>query len=90
MSLPCRRPCCEGIHLLLKMRPFGWHWPSRGRVLVEFDPNSRLGSFDQFLDLAEALRRTLERPVDLVESSAVHNAYLRAAINRSRELVYGS
>ncbi|MXY70339.1 MAG: DNA polymerase III subunit beta [Acidobacteriia bacterium] len=58
--------------------------------LVEFDPNSRLVPFDQFFDLAEALRRTLERPVDLVESSAVHNPYLRAAIDRSRELVYAS
>lgn len=58
--------------------------------LVEFDPNSSLAPFDQFFDLAEALRRTLERPVDLVESSAVRNPYLRAAISRSRELVYAS
>lgn len=58
--------------------------------LVEFDPNSGLALFNQFFDLAEALRRTLERPVDLVESGTVHNPYLRAAINRSRELVYAS
>lgn len=58
--------------------------------LVEFDPTSGLAPFDQFFDLAEALRRTLERPVDLVESGAVRNPYLRAAINRSRELVYAS
>lgn len=58
--------------------------------LVEFDPDSGIAPFDQSFDLAEALRRTLERHVDLVESSAVHNPYLRAAINRSRELVYAS
>lgn len=58
--------------------------------LVEFDPDSGLAPFDQFFDLAEALRRTLERQVDLVESSTVQNPYLRAAINRSRELVYAS
>lgn len=58
--------------------------------LVEFDPNGSLAPFDQFFDLAEGLRRILERPVDLVESSAVHNPYLRAAINRSRELINAS
>ena len=58
--------------------------------LVEFDPDSGLAPFDQFFDLAEALRNTLGRPVDLVESAAVHNPYLRAAIDRSRELVYAS
>lgn len=58
--------------------------------LVEFEPDSGLAPFDQFFDLAEALRCTLERQVDLVESSTVHNPYLRAAIDRSRELVYAS
>ena len=58
--------------------------------LVEFDPDSGLAPFDQFFDLAEALRRTLERQVDLVESGTVRNPYLRAAVNRSRELVYAS
>ena len=36
--------------------------------LVEIDPDSGLAPFDQFFDLAEALRHTLGRPVDLVES----------------------
>ena len=58
--------------------------------LVEFDPHSGLAPFDQYFDLAEALRHTLGRPVDLVESGTVHNPYLRAAIDRSRELVYAS
>ena len=30
------------------------------------------------------------RPVDLVEASAVRNPYVRATINRSRELVYAA
>ena len=58
--------------------------------LVEFNPDSGLASFDQFFDLAEALRDTLGRPVDLVESGAIDNPYLRATIDRSRELVYAS
>ena len=58
--------------------------------LVEFNPDSGLAPFDQYFDLAEALRDALGRPVDLVESGTVHNPYLRAAIDRSRELVYSS
>ena len=58
--------------------------------LVEFSPDSALAPFDQFFDLAEALRHTLGRPVDLVEPGAVYNPYLRASIDRSRELVYAS
>ena len=58
--------------------------------LVEFNPDSGFGPFDQFFGLAEALRDALGRPVDLVESGAVRNPYLRAAIDRSRELVYAS
>ena len=58
--------------------------------LVEFNPDSGLAPFDQFFDLAEALRDALGRPVDLVESGTVRNPYLRAAIDRSRELVYAS
>ena len=58
--------------------------------LVEFNPDSGLAPFDQFFDLAEALRGTLGHPVDLVESGTVRNPYLRVAIDRSRELVYAA
>ncbi len=58
--------------------------------LVEFDPDSRTASLDRFFDFAEALEKLLGRKVDLVELSAVKNPYIRAAINRSRELVYGT
>ena len=58
--------------------------------LVVFIPSSDLAPFDQFFGLAEALRHTLGHPVDLVESDAIYNPYLRVAIDRSRELVYAS
>ena len=58
--------------------------------LVEFDSDSRLRPFHRYFDLVDALRNTLGRPVDLVEFDAVRNPYLRAAINKSRELVYES
>ena len=58
--------------------------------LVEFRLDDGRAPLRQYLDFAEALRHTLGRPVDLVESGAVRNPYLRAAIDRSRELVYAS
>ena len=58
--------------------------------LVEFDKDSGLSSLDQFFDFSEALQRLLGRPVDLVEASAIRNPYVRATINRSKELVYAA
>lgn len=58
--------------------------------LVEFEPESELSPFDQFFDFFEALKTVLGRRVDLVEAAAINNPYLRAAINKSRELVYAS
>ena len=64
------------------------HRPATLTSWLSSNPDSGLAPFDQFFDLAEALRRTLGRPVDLVESGAIDNPYLRATIDRSRELVY--
>ena len=58
--------------------------------LVEFRLDDGRAPLRQYLDFAEALRQTLGLPVDLVESGAVRNPYLRVAIDRSRELVYAS
>ena len=58
--------------------------------LVEFKQESDVSPLKQFVGFAEALEGLLGRPVDLVQPSAVRNPYLRAAINRSRRLVYGS
>ena len=56
--------------------------------LVEFDPDSDLSPFHRFFDFAEALREALGRPVDLLETGAIVNPWLRAAIDQSRETVY--
>ncbi len=56
--------------------------------LVEFDPDSRLRPLDEFVGLQAALAALLGRSVDLIEASAVRNPYIRATIERGRELVY--
>ena len=58
--------------------------------LVKFESESDLSPFDQFFDFAEALKTAPGRRVDLIEAAAINNPYLRAAINKSRELVYAS
>jgi uncharacterized protein len=58
--------------------------------LVEFRKEDGLSALDQFFGFAEALEEIFGRPVDLVDLSSVRNPYLRAAIDRSRELIYGA
>lgn len=58
--------------------------------LVEFTPGNGRARLQQYFNFADALRGALGRPVDLVESGAVRNPYLRAAIDKSRELIYAS
>jgi hypothetical protein len=58
--------------------------------LVEFEPANDLSALEQFFGLRADLSGLLERPVDLIESSAVRNPYLLASFNRAREIVYGT
>jgi predicted nucleotidyltransferase len=66
--------------------------PGRSDVdfLVTFEPASELPPLERFFGLAGALEKLFGRPVDLVEECAVRNPYVRAAINRAREVVYGA
>jgi predicted nucleotidyltransferase len=45
-------------------------------------------SFDTYFGLKESLERLLGRPVDLVESSAVRNPYLKAEFEQSRVALF--
>ena len=54
--------------------------------LVEFGRVRGEASLEQYSDIAEALRQTRGRPVDLVGSGAAANPHLRAATERSRGL----
>ena len=58
--------------------------------LVEFRLDNRRAPLQQYFNFAEALRQSLGRSVDLVESAAIKNPYLRTAIDKSREVVYAS
>jgi hypothetical protein len=53
-------------------------------------PGNGLPFLHRFFGLEQALSQLLGRPIDLVEPGAVRNPYIRASIDRAREVVYGS
>jgi predicted nucleotidyltransferase len=57
--------------------------------LVEFDyAHADALSLRTFFGLKDSLESLFGRPVDLVESTAVRNPYLKADIEASRELLF--
>lgn len=59
--------------------------------LVEFAPDAMATRpLQTFFGLQTALAELLERSVDLVELSAIHNPYILSAIERTREVVYAA
>jgi predicted nucleotidyltransferase len=58
--------------------------------LVEFAPANGLPGVEQYFGFAAALETLLGRPIDLVQDKAIENPYVRASVDRSRELVYGT
>ncbi len=63
-----------------------------GRSDVDFVVTFEAGrkSLDAYFKLKAGLESALGRPVDLVESEAVENPYIRASIERSKVPVYGA
>jgi predicted nucleotidyltransferase len=56
--------------------------------LVEFGPMSPGDHADAYFGLLEALQDLFGRDIDLVETPAVQNPYLLAAVNESRTVIY--
>ena len=88
----CRRYDVSRLEVFGSAARAGDFDPARSDAdfLVEFKPESTLPPLEQFFGLADALATLLGRPVDLVEPSAIKNPFIRASVDRSRELVYGS
>jgi predicted nucleotidyltransferase len=58
--------------------------------LVDFESDPASARFADWLDLKLALESLLGRHVDLVESRALRNPYVRADIERHKQPVYGA
>ena len=59
-------------------------------LLVEFEKRAGAGGFRPYFDLKDALERLFARHVDLAEAGAVRNPYIRADIDRYRQLLYAA
>lgn len=66
--------------------------PARSDIdfLVEYEPDNPLGGLEAYFGLKEELEALLGRRVDLVESGAVSNPYLRAETARSRTPIFAA
>jgi len=63
--------------------------PSDLDLLVRFaDPEPTGDYADRYLDLADAMERLFQRPIDLVTEQSVRNPYFRRLLEASRRLVY--
>jgi len=58
--------------------------------LVEFDPSIDGSALETYFGLKDELEALFARPVDLVMPGAVRNPYVRAEIDRARQVVYAA
>lgn len=57
---------------------------------MEFDAATELPALERYFGLKEDLEALFGRPVDLVMPRAVRNPYVRAEIQRDRQLLYAA
>jgi uncharacterized protein len=66
--------------------------PARSDVdlLVTYESSTARPTLEEYFEFREQLETLFGRSVDLVTAGAVRNPYVRADIERSRELVYAA
>ena len=95
-QLPRIEAICRRRHVL-RLELFGSatgpHFdPKRSDLdfLVEFVPDRPLDLVEAYFGLHEDLEGLLERPIDLVMTSAIKNPFFLATVNESRQLLYAA
>jgi len=58
-------------------------------LMVDFETNDPFEYTDNYFDLKFELEKILKRPIDLLESKAIKNPFLRENIDKSKILIYG-
>ena len=58
--------------------------------IVTFEPMPLEEYADNYLGLKDGLEALFHRPVDLLEAQAIRNPYLKAELDATQQLVYGS
>ena len=57
-------------------------------LVVDIDANDPFVYADSYFNLKFALQDLLSRPIDLLESKAIKNPYIRRNIDESKSLIY--
>jgi uncharacterized protein len=58
-------------------------------LVVDFKTDDPLEYTDNYFDLKSELEKIFNRPIDLLESKAIKNPFLRERIDKTKVLVYG-
>ena len=58
-------------------------------LLVDFETNDPIEYTENYFDLKFELEKILNRSIDLLESKAIRNPFLRENIDKSKILIYG-
>ena len=58
-------------------------------LLVDIDSSDPYEYTDHYYNLLEQLQQLLQRPIDLLESRALKNPFLKKEIDRTKVAVYG-
>jgi hypothetical protein len=66
----------------------GFNKESDVDLLVEFKIEDPLEYADKYFDLKFSLEKVFNRSVDLIESKAIKNRYLKQTIDKSKVLIY--
>jgi predicted nucleotidyltransferase len=59
-------------------------------ILVVYDPTKHTPSLVEFFGLQEALAAIFGRKVDLITAGSVENPYVRAGIERDKQVLYAA
>ena len=88
----CREYCVRRLELFGSAAAGGFDADTSDLdFLVEFEPESSMGPFRQYIDFQLALEELFRRPVDLVEAAAVRNQYFQESLdNGPRALLYAA
>ena len=57
-------------------------------LIVDFEPMDISGYADNYYNFKFLLEETFQKPVDLLEETAIKNPYFREAVNKQRQLIY--
>lgn len=89
ISALCQKHKVKSLHAFGSVLTSKFNDKSDIDLLVEFGGVQIENYADNYFDLKFALEALLEREIDLLESQAVKNPFLKEALNKTKEPIYG-